>query len=481
MRLPDSGEVAVPRITRLLLAGALVLTALAVPTAIGRPEPASAYTTIIYNGAGPSVPRIGLIGDSTLAATRWYGILGSLTRYNFVLDAESCRRTTHTSCRGREGYAPENTLTVMRRLEGQWGRVLVLMTGYDDPGYDFGDAIDAVMREAIRQGIPRVMWLTFRTADVSYVGPTYHSDLHTFRDNNKLLLQKALKYGGRLQIADWATRSAERRDWVLADGVHLSTAGTHAVTRFIVNKVGRVLAGRAVTPPRPNIPACRTGVELHRRDRLNDVLCLERHLKSLGFPINVDTWYGPTTVAAVKFLDYARSWRRDGVASRRVLKAIGAHRPRTTSPWCHASRPLRVGMRGPGVQCLVRALHARGYLLRTSSRQLHPTVGAALSHYRRSIGLARARVAGRTTLSRLGIYRPSCRISTPLAVGDRGPAVFCLRQFLAGRGIRIPLVGEYNRRVARGVRALEAWRGLRVDGVADRTFLRTIGAWRARA
>ena len=101
---------------------------------ISRPEPASAYTTIFYNGAGRTAPHIGLIGDSTLAATRWYGMLGALTRYNFVLDAESCRRTTHTSCRGREGYAPENTLTVMRRLEGRWGRVLVLMTGYDDPG-----------------------------------------------------------------------------------------------------------------------------------------------------------------------------------------------------------------------------------------------------------------------------------------------------------------------------------------------------------
>jgi peptidoglycan hydrolase-like protein with peptidoglycan-binding domain len=471
----------VPRITRPLLVGVLVLTALAVPTAISRPEPASAYTTIVYNGAGPSVPRIGLIGDSSLAATRWYGILGSLTRYNFVLDAESCRRTTHTSCRGREGYTPENTLTTMRRLEGQWGRVLVLMTGYDDPGYDFGDAIDAVMQEAIRQGIPRVMWLTFRTADVSYVGPTYHSNLYTFRDNNRLLLQKALRYGGRLQIADWATRSAERPDWVLSDGVHLTTAGTYAVTKFIANKVSQVLAGRTVTPARPDIPACRTGVAMRRRDRLNDVLCLERHLKSLGFPVNVDTRYGPTTIAAVRFLDYARSWPRDGVARLRVLKAIGAYRPRTAPPWCNASRRLRVGMRGPGVNCLVRALHARGYVLRTTSRRMFPTVGAAVFHYRRSIGLLPARVAGKTTLSHLAIYRPTCRISRPLDVGARGRAVHCLRRFLSGRGRALPLVGAYGSRVAHAVRVLEARRGLPVDGTADATFLRSIGAWRTRS
>jgi peptidoglycan hydrolase-like protein with peptidoglycan-binding domain len=467
------------RIVRPLVATAVAVTALATPTVISRPEPASAYTTIYYDGAGPSVPRIGLIGDSTLAATRWYGILGSLTRYNFVLDAESCRRTTHTSCRGREGYAPENTLTVMRRLEGQWGRVLVLMTGYDDPGYDFGDAIDAVMREAIRQGIPRVMWLTFRTADVSYVGPTYHSDLHTFRDNNKLLLQKALKYGGRLQIADWATRSADRRDWVLSDGVHLSTAGTEAVTKFIVNKVGQVLAGRTITPPRPNIPPCRTGVALRVGDHLRDVRCLERHLRSLGFNLNVNNHFGAETVAAVNLLNWARSWGRDGVADRRVLRAAGVWRAHRERPWCAVGRTLEFGDRGPGVRCLRRALAARGYLL-AAGGPFADALPDAVRHFKRTHGLAGARRVGKETLQLLGIRRPMCRVSAPLAIGDKGRQVWCLRRFLAGRGIQIPVEGRYTARVARAVRQLEARRGLRVDGIADRTFLRAVGAWRIR-
>jgi peptidoglycan hydrolase-like protein with peptidoglycan-binding domain len=462
------------RTLRVLLASALAVTVLA----ISRPEPASAYTTIFYNGAGRA-PHIGLIGDSTLAATRWYGRLGALTRYNFVLDAESCRRTTHTSCRGREGYTPENTLTVMRRLTGRWGRVLVLMTGYDDPGTTFGDAIDAVMAEAIRQGIPRVMWLTFRTADVTYVGPTYNSNQYTFRDNNKLLLQKALKYGGRLQIANWARYSRRHPEWVTSDGVHLTPAGTDAVTDFIADNVARVLAGRTITPPRPNIPACRTGVEMRPRDRLNDVLCLERHLRSLGFPLAVDTRYWGATTAAVKFIDYARSWPRDGVASRRVLQAVGAYRAPTLPPWCTTTHTLRPGQRGPQVNCLVRALHARGYLLKPSVRQVHPAVGAAVAHFRRSAGIPRSRVAGPVTLSRLGVYRPPCRVSEPLGPGDGGAAVFCLRQFLAGRGRPVPLVGPYNGRVASAVRILESRRGLPVDGVADEQFLRVIGAWRS--
>jgi hypothetical protein len=186
----------------IITAVALLLTgAVATIAPAGR---ASAYTTVYYNGAG-SAPRISIIGDSTIAALRWTGRFEPLKRFNYVYDAESCRRTAIASCRGREGYAPANVISTMRRLSGQLGEVLVLMTGYDDPGYGFASAVDAVMAEAASQGIPHVMWLTMRTADVSYVGPTFASNTYTFRDNNRILLQKAQQYGGRLQVADWAT------------------------------------------------------------------------------------------------------------------------------------------------------------------------------------------------------------------------------------------------------------------------------------
>jgi hypothetical protein len=137
-------------------------------------------------------------------------------------------------------------------------------------------------------------------------------------------------------------------------------------------------------------------------------------------------------------------------------------------------------MHGRGVHCLVRALHARGYLLKPTTRLVHPPVGAAVAHFRRSVGLSRSRVAGWETLSHLGIYRPSCRISRPLGPGDGGAAVECLRHFLFGRGRPIPLVGGYGSQVAHAVRVVEARRGHPVDGVADVAFLRALGAWRAR-
>jgi Putative peptidoglycan binding domain len=100
-----------------------------------------------------------------------------------------------------------------------------------------------------------------------------------------------------------------------------------------------------------------------------------------------------------------------------------------------------------------------------------------VAHFRRNAGIGPARVAGPVTLSRLGVYRPGCRIATPLALGDYGPPVWCLRRFLVGRGIEVSLDGKYTDRVAKAVRTVEARRGLRVDGAADATFLRAIGAW----
>ena len=74
---------------------------------------ADAYTTVVYNGAG-SAPHISVIGDSTVAALRWANMFDPLKQFNFVYDAESCRRVATPSCHGREGYTPDNVITTMR-------------------------------------------------------------------------------------------------------------------------------------------------------------------------------------------------------------------------------------------------------------------------------------------------------------------------------------------------------------------------------
>ena len=49
-----------------------------------------------------SPPRVLLIGDSTLAAVRWYrSSQRNLAGLDYVLDAQSCRAVTAVSCVGR--------------------------------------------------------------------------------------------------------------------------------------------------------------------------------------------------------------------------------------------------------------------------------------------------------------------------------------------------------------------------------------------
>ena len=181
--------------------------------------------TVTYDGAGPGVPRIGLIGDSTLAAIRWTGSYAPLRRWNYTYDAESCRRTITPSCHGPDGYAPANAIEVMHRLRGSLGTVLVLMTGANDPVSRFGEGIDAIVAEAHAQGMGAVIWLTVPGAD----------------DKNAVLAQRVQQHGGFLTVADWAGYSAAHPEWKNADGRHISTTGAPVLAQDIADHVAAVL------------------------------------------------------------------------------------------------------------------------------------------------------------------------------------------------------------------------------------------------
>jgi hypothetical protein len=177
--------------------------------------------TVTYDGAGPNAPRLGLIGDSTLASIRWTGSWSRLRQWNYTYDAEACRRAATPSCHGADGYAPENVLEVMHRLRGRLGSLLVVMGGANDPVNVFGAGIRAVVDAARAQGIGGVVWLTIRNAP----------------DKNAILTQQVAKYGGYLMIADWDTYSAPHPEWTIADGLHLSAAGAPELAGFIAGSV----------------------------------------------------------------------------------------------------------------------------------------------------------------------------------------------------------------------------------------------------
>jgi hypothetical protein len=219
-----------------LAAVALTLISSCAPSCVPAPAPSppAAATptiqrgtlTVVYDGAGPDATRIGLIGDSTMAALRWANAYAPLERWNFTYDAESCRRTITPSCHGSDGYAPATAIDTMRRLKGHLGTVLVMMMGANDPANRFGEGIDTIVAEARAQRIRSVIWLT----------------VHGFADQNAILAQRAKQDGGYLVVADWARYSDGHPEWTISDHLHLTKAGATALAKFIADRVSHVLA-----------------------------------------------------------------------------------------------------------------------------------------------------------------------------------------------------------------------------------------------
>jgi hypothetical protein len=203
--------------------------AVAVPAPAPGPAPQPSGVTVTYDGAGPTAARIGLIGDSTMASIRWSGAYAPLRQWNYTYDAESCRRTITVSCHGADGYTPANALDTARRLSGQLGTVLVMMTGANDPVNRFGEGVDALVAEARAQGVTTVVWLT----------------VHGAGGVNDILAQRAQQYGGHLVIADWAGYSEPHPEWTNADGLHITAAGAAVLSQFIADHVAQVLATRS--------------------------------------------------------------------------------------------------------------------------------------------------------------------------------------------------------------------------------------------
>lgn len=307
---------------------ALVVGSLAVGGSVARAD-----QTVRFDGAGDA-PRISLVGDSTLAGVRWYGRYGDLERYNFVLSAESCRRTVTESCVSREGYRSATVVEALRTLDGELGELLFVMSGYNDPVTAIDEAITAVVDEARRQGVGHVVWLSLRTSgDVDYSDPQEQADVNTFREYNERLVAAAVESGGFLQVADWTTHSEGAAGWFGSDGVHLTPDGADAVAGFIADVAARVLDGEDVSPAAVPWTLLAPGAEG------TIVVAVQEALVADGVALvgGIDGVYGDDTMVAV-----AEYQRRDGAlqetgavdeATARALGVLGgADGGSTTTP-----------------------------------------------------------------------------------------------------------------------------------------------------
>jgi hypothetical protein len=255
---------------------------------------ARADQTVYFDDAGDA-PHISLIGDSTLTGVRWYDDYGALERFNFVFSAESCRRTIEPSCISREGYRSENVIDAMGTLDGELGELLVVMSGYNDPAWSIDAAVDGVVAEARRQGVPHVVWLTLRTNGVNYSDPQEQTSIETFRRYNEQLVAAAAASDGYLQVADWATYSNGASGWFEYDGVHLTPRGVDALTTYLAGIVEQVLAGDDVSPAAAPWTVLVPGIDGAT------VVAVQEALLAAGIalPGGADGVYGDSTMAAV--------------------------------------------------------------------------------------------------------------------------------------------------------------------------------------
>ena len=195
------------------------------------------------------------------------------------------------------------------------------MSGYNDSSDMFDDAVDAVVAEAQRQAIPHVIWLTLRTADVSYQDPQQRASTDGYREDNRVLHQKAAQLGGYLQIADWATHSDDRSDWFYGDGVHLTDDGVSSLSSFIADSVDVVLAGGSLNPdvaPWATLAPGDTG------DTVADVqqALVAAGVATVGVP---DGEYGDLTTQAVAEFQRGRGLTVTGVVNESTAIALGVH------------------------------------------------------------------------------------------------------------------------------------------------------------
>jgi peptidoglycan hydrolase-like protein with peptidoglycan-binding domain len=301
--------------------GLLAAAAATVIVAVDGPL-ARADQTVFFDDAGDA-PHISLIGDSTLTGVRWYADYGALQRFNFVLSAESCRRTIEQSCISREGYRAANAVMAMRNLDGQLGDVVVVMSGYNDPVWTIDEAIEAVIAEARDQDVEHVVWLSLRTSDdVDYSDPQEQSSINTFREYNEQLFAAAEASDGYLQIGDWATYSNGASAWFEADGVHLTARGVDAITSFLASIVGRVLAGENVSPAAAPWTVLVPGADGDTVEAVQEALIDA----DVELPGGADGVYGNDTMAAVA--EYQRrqgDLQVTGAVDMATARALGVY------------------------------------------------------------------------------------------------------------------------------------------------------------
>ena len=210
-------------------------------------------TDAASNGLGvlPEVKPVNvlLLGDSTLAALRWYEDgAKSLKGFSYTLDAESCRRISEWSCYGREYRTPSNVVTALNEFDKPIS-LIVLMAGYDSSAKKIADEYTKLF-EVIRIKKTPVVVLTYKES-LYFPAPGSRGKKSLYAEFNAALREAvASDTSGLVSIAEWNAYSAGQASWFKSDGIHLTLKGALALGAFISTSVAT-----ATDNPCPHVSA----------------------------------------------------------------------------------------------------------------------------------------------------------------------------------------------------------------------------------
>ncbi len=182
-------------------------------------------------------PRVLLVGDSTMAAIRWFKDgRKALSGSTFIIDVESCRSIGGYSCYGREYRAPSTAYEVVESVKGRLD-VVVLMAGTHHNPATVESDLRSLRRIVAKRGAKLVV-LTLR--DLNRSTATIGGVTLIERVNGMIerLVQTA-KYE-TTYIANWKAFSRGHDDWFRSDGIHLTVRGVLALGWFISNFVAHI-------------------------------------------------------------------------------------------------------------------------------------------------------------------------------------------------------------------------------------------------
>ena len=196
------------------------------PSDTATPAAPSAQATVPKSG----VPRVLLIGDSTLLAVDRYNGYRALLGFKYVFDAKSCRTLGIPSCGQRP--LPSNAVEAIGNADGTFDDV-VIMAGYDEWWTSFPTSFDKVVTAARAKGARRIIWLTYREG-VKYQLLTGEQANESFVKNNQTLRDKVASGAfPDVSLAQWYPHTPADTGWFSRDGIHLTLDGALGVADYI--------------------------------------------------------------------------------------------------------------------------------------------------------------------------------------------------------------------------------------------------------